>query len=174
MDSDKPEAQAQSCFMCQQAGPGGCLECRTHRLIADIKTSLYERLGAKHNQSEWEERALIAEAALITEAHQHALDMNALRHSLSKLQAALAESEKKYEWVSQNADKLNISQAMFKVKDLEAALAASRQEVERLREVGFYLIGFVPPGFQDKKLTETRKVLSRPSPSSDSTEGGKV
>jgi len=31
-------------------------------LLSDIRTSLYERLGAEQSQSEWEERALKAEA----------------------------------------------------------------------------------------------------------------
>ena len=58
-----PEQLAASCFMCRQAGREGCLECRTSRLIADIRTSLYERMGTEQNQSEWEERANKAEAS---------------------------------------------------------------------------------------------------------------
>lgn len=56
--------QTGSCFMCKQAGQGGCLECRTSRLLADIRMTLYERLGAEQNRSEWEERALEAEGEL--------------------------------------------------------------------------------------------------------------
>lgn len=56
--------QASECFMCQQAGRGGCLECRTQWLIADIRHAAYEKLGVEQNQREWEERAEKAEARL--------------------------------------------------------------------------------------------------------------
>ena len=61
---NQKDYQEASCFMCKRASHrDGCLECRTGRLVRDIRTELYERLGAEQNQSEWEERCLGAEAA---------------------------------------------------------------------------------------------------------------
>ncbi len=119
MDSDKTEAQAQSCFMCQQAGQGGCLECRTHRLIADIKTSLYERLGAEQNQSEWEERALAAEQALQAEREKGADIQKLVDAARSELGRAPFDP-------AQHIYTINKAKAIF---DAVKALAA--QEVEK-------------------------------------------
>jgi len=57
-----PLQEVGSCFMCEQYKPHGCLECRTHRLISDIRTGLYDKMGLEQNRAEWEERALKAES----------------------------------------------------------------------------------------------------------------
>ena len=64
--SEKKELSlgASECFMCQQYRPQGCLECRTHRLLSDIRSGLYDKMGTEQNRAEWEERALKAEAEL--------------------------------------------------------------------------------------------------------------
>lgn len=51
-----------SCFMCKKSGKDGCLECRFNRLSRDIRTALYERLGAEQHAAEWEERGGVLES----------------------------------------------------------------------------------------------------------------
>ena len=58
------DEKASACFMCTHYRPHGCLECRTHRLLSDIRSGLYEKMGVEQNRAEWEERALKAEQAL--------------------------------------------------------------------------------------------------------------
>lgn len=52
--------QPQECFMCTQYREG-CLECRTHRLLSDIRSGMYDKMGLDQNRREWEERAIKSE-----------------------------------------------------------------------------------------------------------------
>ncbi len=56
------ELLAASCFMCKNAGRDGCLECRFNRLARDIRTALYEKMGAEQHAAEWEDRGLVLES----------------------------------------------------------------------------------------------------------------
>lgn len=62
--SENKMQEASECFMCKQYKPMGCLGCRTHRLLEDIRHGLYEKMGVEQNRTEWEERALKAESQL--------------------------------------------------------------------------------------------------------------
>lgn len=56
------QGQGAECLMCKESGNSrGCLECRFRSLADDIRHSLYEKMGADQNSSEWEERCLKAE-----------------------------------------------------------------------------------------------------------------
>lgn len=93
------EIQASMCFMCKEAGPRGCLECRFQSMARDIRTALYEKMGADQHAAEWEERGTDLEAKLSAhiknakewqaESMEYAKDNAALRQRVIELERQL-------------------------------------------------------------------------------------
>lgn len=94
MPNQENESQeASQCFMCIEYKPHGCLECRTHRLLSDIRTGLYDKMGTEQNRTEWEERALKSEEELSKAKEEILEQARLLGMSGSREAKLLAEKE---------------------------------------------------------------------------------